>query len=418
MQTSAVYPPGPADWRKSLLEIQRSPTDFLLNLQRTYGDFVHYRHGPAHCYLINAPDLIREVLVDNADQMTRPPVTERSIGRFLGHGLLTSSGDYHAAQRKTMQPMFTPSWIAAYAPTMQVCVSELLSTWVEGAVRDLSQDMADLTMNIIYRTVFGTGVPHLQAGVRSAIETLQHYSGEMLRRTPTITEAQVVQAVAQLDAAVDEITASHNSSTDSESLTARLLRANGTDDRHLTARQIRDEAVTLFVAGQETSANALSWLFYLLAQHPNAVDALRTGDEPDLIEWTILEALRLYPPAWLIGRTPKAPYPMRGYTIQPGDSLVISPYVLHRTAELFAAPDEFLPERFKDAPPRYGFLPFGTGPHVCIGQAFAMQEMTLTLTEVLKHWQIELTSTDPIEPEPLVTLQPKTHIRAIIHQHA
>jgi len=411
-----AYPPGPTNWRQSLIQIQYSPTEFLLDLQRTYGNFVHYRHGPAHCYLINDPELIRKVLVDDSPLMSRPPVSGRSIGKFLGHGLLNSSGEYHHAQRKAIQPIFTPTWITSYAQTMQDCVAELTSMWRHGEIRDLTQDMTDLTMNIIYRTVFGTSADHLRHEVRAAIGTLQRYSGEMLRRTPQVSDAECQTAIQQLDAAIHEMISRHSGEGAGHDLLSRLLTAETAGSSAMTAQQIRDEAVTLFVAGQETSANALAWLFYLLAHHPDVEAKLRKVLDPEqpasnFAEWTILETLRLYPPAWLIGRTPNEPYDIQGFTIQPGDSLVICPYVLHRTPELFAHSDQFLPERFQVAPPKYGYLPFGAGPHVCIGQAFAMQEIMISLKAVIGNWHFELVDTDPIEPEPLITLQSKTPIR-------
>ncbi len=417
-----TYPPGPADWRRSLIEIQRSPTEFLLDLQHTYGNFVHYRHGPAHCYLINDPDLIRQILVDDADQMMRPPATGRSIGKFLGHGLLTTSGKYHHQQRKVIQPIFTPTWVESYAETMRQSVSDLTATWRDGDARDLVTEMADLTMNIIYRTIFGISPDALQNTVRSAIDTLQQYSGEMMRRTPQVSEADCQLAIAQLDAAVEELVAHHQQSGNQGDLLSRLLDTKTADGHPMTSQQIRDEAVTFFVAGQETSANALAWLFYLLATHPDQEAKVREsfGSSSPLenayAEWTILEALRLYPPAWLIGRTPIETYTIRGYPIQPGDSLVISPYVLHRTSDFYAQPDIFWPERFQDALPRYSFLPFGAGPHVCIGQPFAMQEIRIALEMILANWRYELTSDAPIEPEPLITLQPRGEISVVLHK--
>ena len=424
--TTAFYPPGPTNWRQSLIEIQRSPTQFLLDLQRTYGNFVHYRHGPAHCYLINEPELIRELLVDNHTALSRPPVMSSGIGRFLGHGLLTSSGAYHDAQRKAIQPIFTPAWIASYAQVVESCVDEL-TTWQCGQIYDLAQAMSTLTSRVIYHTLFGAEADHLTS-ISTAINTLQRYSGEMLRRTPKVSEADIELAIEQLDTAVVELINLHPQKGDATNLLSRLLAISPNGSQTMTVQQVRDEIVTLLVAGQETSANALTWLFYLLARNPDEEARVRADLDNIIPElsvysphasftgWAILEALRLYPPAWLIGRTPNEPYEIQGYTIQPGDSLVISPYVLHRTPDVFPSPDQFLPQRFQSAPPKYGFLPFGAGAHVCIGQAFAMQEIAITLRTIMKRWHFELIDDAAVEVEPLVTLQPKSPIYMKLHK--
>jgi cytochrome P450 len=149
---SITYPPGPPNARQVLLETQKSPVKFLYNLQRQFGNFAHYRHGPAHVYLVNDPDLIRRILVDLNDKMDRPEVARNSYGKFLGHGLLVSAGELHRTQRRAIQPLFTSAWIAHHDQNMVNCANELMDTWQDGEIRDIAQDMTGLTMNIVYRT--------------------------------------------------------------------------------------------------------------------------------------------------------------------------------------------------------------------------------------------------------------------------
>ncbi len=423
--TLPIYPPGPTDWRRDLLAIQHNPVAYLQNLQRTYGNFVHYRHGPAHCYLVNDPDLIRMVLVDQTDKLARADVVGRSLGKFLGNGLLIASGEAHHAQRRTMQPMFTPSYIAGYAQIMGNCADELTAGWGNGESRDVAQEMADLSMNIIYQTLFGSQPGELHDSVRSGIGTLQAYSGEMLKRTPQISEAECQTAVEQLDGAVQTLIDQHRREQLPDDFLSRLMTAPTADGHPFSATQVRDEAVTLMVAGQETTAVALAWTLYLLALHPEIQERVRQeaqkseslalSDYP-LTENVLKESLRLYPPAWLIGRTPLAPFEINGYLIQPGDTIAVSPYVLHHSSEAFPEPERFWPERFDVEPPRYTYLPFGAGAYVCIGQPFAMQEMLIVIRSILRNWRVEWPETDPVELEPLVTLRPKNGIRLILHK--
>lgn len=302
-----------------------------------------------------------------------------------------------------------------------------MSTWQPEQVLDIAHEMSALASKIIYRTLFGTDVDHLTNNVRAAVDTLQRYSGEMLRRTPKISEADIEHAILQLDQAVVELIEQRQRMGDTSDLLSRLMNIE-LGRAEMAPSQIRDEVVTLIVAGQETSANALTWLFYLLAQNPAEEDRLRAelnsnpGDMSDVSPhssyagWVIFEGLRMYPPAWLIGRTPIAPYVIQGYTIQPGDLLVISPYVLHRTPEFFPNPGQFWPQQFQNMPSKYAFLPFGAGSHVCIGQAFAVQEIMIALKSILRTWRFELVNNDAVEVEPLVTLQPKTAIYMKLHK--
>jgi cytochrome P450 len=316
------YPPGPSNWRRVLLDIQKDPLRFLIQLQRDYGNFVHYRHGPAHVFFVNTPDLIREVLVTQNDFMQRTPIVHRSLGKFLGNGLLISSGMHHQHQRQLLQPLFTPSSVAGYDQLIISQTQKILAEWQNGGQRDLMPDMQKLTMDILYQAIFGVEDIRLGAEVRSAIGTLQSYTGEMLQRTPQIAESEIELAIQKFDAAFDTLLQQERKSN----LLSLLLNSG------MPIENVRNEIVTLMVAGQETSAHALTWLWYLLALHPDIQARLYlqiasglkgvplTADlltQLPLIINAIRESLRYYPPAWLIGRSPTQTLLLNGYSVNP-----------------------------------------------------------------------------------------------------
>jgi cytochrome P450 len=416
------YPPGPIEWRRTLLNIQKDPLQFLIQLQKDYGNFVHYRHGPtAHVYFVNTPELIREALVTQNNRMQRTNTVQRSLGKFLGNGLLVSSGDYHHQQRQLMQPLFASARVAQFDQLMVTSARKTTSCWHDGETRDLVPDMQNLTMNILYQTIFSTEAGNLGPSIRSAIETLQRYSGEMIQRTPQISEDECNLAIQKFNDAFDElVTHSH-----ADSWLFLLLNSE------MPHAQARDEVITLVVAGQETSAHGLAWLWYLLAQNPEIqkriheeVKHVLEGDhltaarleQMPLVLNTVRESLRLYPPAWLIGRSPTELVTLDGYAIYPEDTIIVSPYVLHHTAEYFPEPERFNPARFTDEPLRYTYLPFGAGPHICLGQPFAVLELALILATVITDWQFDLADDNHVEWKPLVTLQPAQGVHLVLHK--
>jgi cytochrome P450 len=420
--TQSLYPPGPTNARRVLLDIERNSLQFLLNVHKDYGGLVHYMHGPAHVYSVSDPVLIHQVLVEQYDKMARAPIAHNHLSKFLGQGLLLSSGARHRTQRRLLQPLFTPSVVSRYASTILDCTHQLMATWKNGEVRDITQDMINLTMDIVYRAIFGSYATASSAEVRGAITTMQQYMGEALRHTPKITEQECQNAVSVLDKAISEMIVQRRSSTGDDLLSLLMNAQDPETGQAMDPQQIHDEALTFFVAGQESSAVALTWLWYLLAEHPKAEDRTLgelvrklqsrevTSDDVQglpYVEQCIKEALRLYPPAWLIGRTPTESVQIGGYTIQPGDHIAISPWVIHRNPQTFADPEQFIPERFSTDPPKYTYLPFGAGPHVCIGQPFAVLEMLLIVATILRQYHFELVQEQVIQPEPLLTLRPK-----------
>jgi cytochrome P450 len=311
--------------------------------------------------------------------------------------------------------------VATYTDTMSTCAEEVISAWQDDETRDIANDMMTVTANILYRTILGVHAKDMRIGLRTAISTLQRFAGEMVQRTPQMSEVECEAARTEFDLAFAQLLEQERGGD----LLSLLLQTG------MPVQQIRDEMVTMMAAGQESSAHGLAWMWYLLGQYPQAQEQIYhevldvVGTDPltsahlEKLPVTVnivREALRLYPPAWLIGRRPVQPVVIDDYTISPDDTIIVSPFVLHHTEVLFPDAECFKPERFAIEPTKYTYLPFGAGPHVCIGQSFAMLEMLTVLVTVIQDWRIELSPDAVVEWQPLVTLQPKYGIRVVLHK--
>src|SRR5258708_7906216 len=426
---STIYPPGPTNAGETFLAFSQSPLNAVLDLYKTYGDFAHYQLGPSHIYLINRPSLIREVVVEMNDAMERAGLTHETLGKFIGPGLLGSAGALHKRHRRTIQPASTPAWIAGYAQLMVKATLEAIHDWQPGETRDVLDDMTTLSMQIVYRTIFGNNDSSADSAALDAIVTLQKYSGEALIRKSSISEDTVQQARDSLNRSVDALITQRRQSRGKDFLSLLLDTRDTETGQAMSDEQARAEAINFFVAGQETSATALVWTWWLLALNPDAEsalhaeidsilgDALPTPEHLARLTYTenlIKESMRVMPPVWLIGRRSTVPITLDGYEIDPEASIAISPYVLHRIPEYYPDPDRFNPLRFEADLPRYSYLPFGTGPHVCIGQPFGMMEVALILTTIARRWRLKLVPDQQIVPEPLITLRPKDGIKVML----
>lgn len=430
--TTLSYPPGPttAEARKTFVAFRRNPLQFWCDLHAQYGDFAHFTLGEQHLYAIRDPHIIREVLVDKNALMRRTDVTWESLGRFMGEGLVISHGETHRRRRAIIQPAFTPSWINGYLPEIKQCTEDLLLSWKDGEVRNIADDMTRLALRILYRTVFGADTGPAVEQIQHAIATIQAYSAERMQTgRVTMAEYEVQQTADTLNNAIDMLIA-HRRGDGQHDLLSLLVGAT-TDGQHLSEKEIREEALTFFLAGHETSANALAWTWYLLGSHPDVMESLHaevdsvtsgspvTLDHMAQLRYTdkvIREALRLYPPAWIISRTPLEPVEVGGYPVGTNVMLAICIYALHRNEAVFSEPEQFNPARFSTEFPRYTYLPFGGGPHVCIGQPLAMLEMVAALATIVQHWDIRVDTTQTVTPDPLMTLCPHPGVPVTVHQ--
>ena len=419
----------------SMLDFRRRPLEFLLDAAETYGDVVRFRLGPYRVYLVNGPDNIHEVLVAQQKKILKTDFNRSLLGRFLGNGILTSEGDFHRRQRRLMQPAFHHQRIASYAEGMVSTTLHMLDGWQAGQRYDIDAEMMKLTLNIVSDALFGSEVSATAIGnVSDAIAILQRITvmefktgfslPEWLPAPRNRRRRKAAQAIN--DAVLGLIRERRASGKLGDDLLSMLLQAQDEDDGSaMTDEQVLHEATTLFVAGHETTSNALTWTWYLLSQNPEVEARLydelarvldgrppTLDDLPELkyTERVIKEAMRLYPPAWLLfSRSPLEPVNIGGHRINPGEWIFISPYTMHRSAAYFDDPQRFDPERFTEARekalPRYAYFPFGGGPRVCIGNAFAMMEACLVLATVAQRYRLELDAGQEIVPEPEITMR-------------
>lgn len=435
-------PPGPkgVPIAGSIFELARDPLDFFCRLG-SLGPITTYRIGRSQSYLINHPDYIQQVLVGQRDTIWKEAHDMKWLGRFLGIGLLTSDGEYHRRQRRLVQPAFHYGRIQNFGKVMVEYTTRALDQWRTGEIRDIDDEMSRLTMAIVGKTLFGTEVDDATMHrVSAALDVLQRASADVIQMIlalpewlPLPSNIRVRRATASLDAAILPIIAARRTAqTDSGDLLSMLLLAQDEENgQGMTDRQVRDETITIFLAGHETTANALTWALYLLSQHPEAVERLETEldqvlagraptleDLPELryTEMVVKETLRLYPPAWILAtRQAQSEVEVGGYRIPKSGLVLISPYVMHRHPGYFPDPERFDPERFSPererSIPKYAHIPFGAGAHVCIGNSFALMEARLLLATIIQRYRLSLAPGQVVEKEPLITLGTKHGMR-------
>lgn len=421
----------------SLLAFRRDPLQFLRDAAKQHGDVAHFRFGPArHVYLISSPDLIKEVLVTKQAHFRKGKGLQVARA-VVGDGILTSEGQKHLRQRRLMQPAFHRERIASYGESMVQQAVSMMEEWTDGAVRDVHEDMMKVTLAIITETMFGKGLKEGADKIARAIDIGLKYVAtkatsiiDIPLNVPTSSNRQFQESAEVLDRAIYEIIEERRREGDQGrgDLLAMLLSARDEDDgQGMTDEQVRDEVMTIFVAGHETTANTMSWTWYLLATHPEAeqklwaeLDEVLGGRLPTVEDiprlpycsQIINETLRLYPAAWTLNREVVEPVEIGGHAFKPGDTLMMSQYVMHRSDRYFERPDEFIPERFAGdllkRIPAYAYFPFGGGPRVCIGNNFALMEATLLLATFAQRYRFRLADPGkPVEAEPLITLRPK-----------
>ena len=418
------------------------PIDFLMRMAREYGDLPYFRLGPQHVYLVNHPDLVREVLVTNQANFTKSRALQRARV-LLGEGLLTSEGQFHLRQRRLVQPAFHRERLAAYASVMSEYGVRLRDRWTAGSTLDVSHEMMRLTLAVVGKTLFSAEVEEEASEIGEALtivlkmfRMLMMPFSEYLERLPLPSVRRFDKARARLDQTIyGLIHERRRSGEDTGDLLSMLLLAHDeeADGSGMTDQQVRDEALTLFLAGHETTANALTWTWYLLSQNPECerrlheeIDSVLEGRVPAMSdlpqlrysEMVFAEAMRLYPPAWAIGRMSKGPFELGGIKIAGKSICIVSPYVMQRDPRWFPGPERFDPERWtteaRDARPKFSYFPFGGGARVCIGERFAWMEGVLMIAAIAQKWKLKLTPDQRVEPLPLITLRTKYGMRMIV----
>ena len=442
-KTLKKFPPGPNDGLKrwSLGPLNDNPLEYFTKLARDYGDVAGIRVLNFGTIFINHPDTIEEVLVTNARKYNKGRVL-RANRHVFGEGLLTSEGDFWLRQRRLAQPAFHRARIASYAATMVEYAQRMLQIWQDGEERDAHQEMMRLTLQIVGKTLFDANVERDTQDVGKSLELLLEI-GANFRRTifvphwvPTPTNLRMKREVAQIEKILYRIIAERRaSSRDAGDLLSMLLAAQDEDGSRMTDKQLRDETITLFLAGHETTASTLSWAWWLLAQNPAVEAKLHaeldevlgdrspTFDDLPKLSYTghvVTEVLRLYPTAWGIARIVVEEHEVAGYPLTKGMGVAMAQWVVHRDPRWYDAPEEFRPERWEGdlqkRLPRFAYFPFSGGPRQCIGNAFALMEAALILATIAQKFRLRLVPNHPVVPLASITLRPRHGVRVTLER--
>ncbi len=440
--TTLLYPPGPK--RKfiggSFLAFRRDPLSFLQQSAREHGDVVYFKMGPQEVFFLNHPDYIKDVLVTHHQNFIKGRALQRAK-RLLGEGLLTSEAEFHRRQRRLAQPAFHRPRVAAYARMMTDYAESASAGWRDGETLDISHEMMHLTLSIVGKTLFDADVESEAQEIGEALTSVMELFNamllpfsELLEKLPLPQKRRFQKAKGRLDTTIYRlINERRQSGEDHGDLLSMLLMAQDEegDGGMMTDEQVRDEALTIFLAGHETTANALTWTWYLLSENPQVearlhaeLDAVLEGgraptveDVPRLryTEMVLAESMRLYPPAWALGRLALKDYEVGGYTVTARSLVLISQYVMHRDERYFVEPARFDPERWtqeaREARPAYSYFPFGGGPRRCIGEGFAWMEGILLIAALARNWRMRLEPEHPVKLYPVITLRPKHGMR-------
>jgi cytochrome P450 len=407
---------------------------------QAYGDVVRLHFGAQDYYLLHDPSDVHHVLVDRNKSYVKSK-NYRGLKIVVGDGLLTTEGDVWRKKRKLSQPAFHRQHLARFAQMMATDTRSMLDRWATlgGGAIDVHAEMMRLTFRVVGRTLFNTDVDSDARAVgdalKEALTWMDAYVESLFHLppwVPTPDNLRFARAMRTLDALVHRIIDERRVRPgDGADLLGMLMSVKDEDTGEgMTNHQLRDEVMTLVLAGHETTANALSWTFYLLSQHPDAARALQAevaavlgGRDPELgdlskltyTKMVIEEALRLYPPAWVFEREALEDDEIGGYLIQKGAIVGVSPWSIHRSPKLWEDPERFDPLRFLPervaARHKFAYLPFGGGPRLCIGNAFAMMEAQIIVAMVAQRHALGLVAGHPVVPEPLVTLRPRHGMR-------
>jgi cytochrome P450 len=437
------FPPG---FERNLLWLAlrkfrpANPIALFQQLAQQYGDIAHYKIGWHHIVFLNHPDYIREVLVVQNDNF----IKERTVQRtkmLLGEGMITAEGAQHRSQRQVAQPAFHRQRIAEYATTMVEEAARLRDRWRHGEPRDIAIDMMHLTLNVVARTLFAAdlrGEVDELAGAINRIMGLYNFlvmlpAAEWLVHVRPPGLAAFVRARQRIDAVVYRMIAAHRQRRSQAGSLLDLMLAASPDQSPAAEQSLRDQVITIFLAGYETVANALSWTWYLLSQNPECerrlhdeIDRQLPGrlpsfdDVPRLryVEMVLAESMRLYPPAWAMGRYARNDFQLGDFFLPAKTTVLMSQFIAHRDQRFFPDPLRFDPERFtaeaKSRRTKLTYFPFGAGVRQCIGESFAWMEGVLLLATLAQRVKLRLLPGHRVEPEPLITLRPKYGMKMLV----
>ena len=443
--TNLQRPPAPkgSPLLGHLNDYRKDTLGFLEGIAQKHGDAVRLRVLDYEFYLLSHPRLIEEVLVTKAKNFIKSKDYRNELS-FLGNGLITSEGSFWLRQRRLAQPAFHRQRISAYGETMVNYAERLLTSWEDGAKRDIHEDMMGLTLEIAAKTLFHVDIADEAKDVGEAVEVFMNSDRTHVplwqlllpKSVPTPTSLRFKRANREMDRLVYGLIAERrrdyeNGNGDKGDLMSMLMRTQDADTLEtMTDQQLRDELLSILMAGHETTANALSWTWMLLAQHPHVeaklhaeLDEVLGGRAPTLqdlprlryTEQIIKESMRVYPPVWGVGREALEDCDIGGYLVPKGMQISISQWLVHRDKRFFEDAKTFRPERwvegFEKSLPKYAYFPFGGGPRLCIGNNFAMMEAVLLLATLAQGYSLGLTHPQEVTLQPTITLRPKRGIK-------
>ncbi len=432
----SVSPPSPpGHFLLGHLPELRDILGFYERCKRDFGDVVRLKLANYTSFLISHPDAIESVLVTHHRNFIKHTFFWRHVTSLFGKGLLTSEGSHWVQQRKLIQPAFHRDRIHAYGAVMIECAERMSGAWSDGEVRDVHAEMMRVTMEIVVRTLFGGDVSARDAtAVSDAFNVAVDQIAIRFKRPmripdwiPVPSNVKFNRSVRELDRLIyGFIRERRASSQRGNDLLSMLVDAKDESGQSMSDPQLRDEAITLFLAGHETTAIALSWTWYLLSQHPEIearlhaeIDEVLQGRRPtpddvrrlEHTERVVLESMRLYPPAYGFGREALEDCEIAGYHVPARCTVFMMPWLVHRDARWFPDPLRFDPDRwqgdFAKTLPAFAYMPFGGGPRRCIGNSFAMMEAVLLLATIAQRFRLTLVPNHPVEPFPSITLRPK-----------
>jgi len=439
------HPPGPRQYfpGQIALSFGRDVLGFLMRMFREHGDVVYFRGVRQQFFILNHPDAVRDVLVTRDDCFIKGPALQRAK-RTLGDGLLTSEGDLHRRQRRLAQPSFHPQRVARYGSVMAGIARDATDQWREGQQVNIHEEMMAITLRIVAKTLFDADVEADVETIGGSVDTsVKMFTramspwGPLLNWLPLPSNRRFLRAQTHLFTTIDRFVVEHRAAgVDKGDLLSTLLKAHDAEqladpmgdaaDRDMRLRQ---ELYTIFTAGHETTANALAFTLYLLAKNPQVeqqlLEELRqvlgsnlpTVEDVERLPYArmvLAESMRLYPPAWAIGRQAIRDVEIAGRVL-PRDAVILtSQWVIHRDPRWYPDPEKFDPQRWtpeaRSQRPRWSYFPFGGGSRQCIGESFAWMEAILVLAAILPKWKIELTDAKPLILRPTITLRPKEGI--------
>jgi cytochrome P450 len=437
--TTAPRPPGPkGHWLLgNLAEFRRDLLGFFTRCAREYGDLVALRLGTRHVHLASHPDFVEQVLVTENRKFGKSYVFEL-LRPVLGNGLLNSEGEFWLRQRRLMQPAFSKASVNSYADIILAQTAQTLEQWQDGKQSDLHHEMNRLALGLVGKALMDIDLSDVSNEISGPIDSAMRDFSSRFEGwfnppmwIPTPRNRRAKRNVRQLDTVVNRIIRQRRESgRDRGDLLSKLIAARDeVDQTGMTDRQLRDEVMTLFLAGHETTANALTWAWFLLSQNPQAEARLleelssvvgnrlpEIGDVPKLVytEAVVKESMRLYPPAFAFSRRVLTDATIGGYHVPAGSAVIMSQWVVHRDPRWWDQPEQFRPERWLNGQakeqPDYAYFPFGGGPRGCIGNLFAMLETTLVIATIAPRIRFELTAPEQVKPWPSVTLRPASSI--------